>query len=163
LADPQPRRGIAAKLALPAVLAVIILGMVSPLAANAYKKRQLAEHEVAIVALIKEFRQAQDKYKAAHDGQSASKFSDLQLSVPLADLDAPSPGSNDGYRFRMVSGGTQDKSFELMVVPVKYGITGWHTFFLSSGDIYYADLGVKTERIIQGLIAVPANAVRLEN
>ena len=144
------------------MLAVIFLGLVSPFAANAYKKRQLAEHEVAIVELIKEYRQAQEKFQAAH-GERARKFSDLELSVQPADLDASKPGSTSGYRFRIVPSGSGENSFDLLVVPVTYGITGWHTFFLSGHDIYYADLGVRTDRIMQGLVGIPANAVRIAN
>jgi hypothetical protein len=163
LVDSAPRRGWAAKLVLPAVLAVIILGMVSPLAANAYKKRQLAEHELAVVGLIKEYRQAQAKYQAAH-GEPARKFSDLELSVQPADMDVPKSGATDGYRFRIVpSGSAGENGFDLLAVPATYGITGWHTFFLSGHDIYYADLSVKTDRIVQGLVSLPANATRIQD
>jgi hypothetical protein len=162
-ADPPPRKGWAARLALPGVLVVIALGMASPIFANAYKKRQLAENEQSVVKVIREYREAQNKFHAAH-GDYAHALSQLEMSGQPADMDSTKGGSTHGYRFRITAGSTNtDRGFDLLIAPEKYGFTGWHTFFLSGQDIYYADLGFKTDRIVQGITSIPADAVRIGN
>ena len=161
-ADPPPRKGLAARLALPGVLTVIALGMASPIFANAYKKRQLAENEQSVVKVIKEYREAQAKYRALH-GDYAHALSELEMSVQPADMDSTKPGSTHGYRFRIVSGSNGERGFDLLVVPEKYGFTGWDTFFLAGQDIYYKDLGFKTDRIAQSVTSIPEDAARIVN
>ena len=57
-----------------------------------------------------------------------------------------------GGKFDYVINGNMIAGFALVAWPVKYGVTGVHTFVVNrNGTVYQADLGDKTESVAEGI------------
>ncbi len=167
------------QLVLPLILLVILLGLLSPFAVTAYKRRQLAANEQAVLRALREYARAQARV-FANAKCYARSLAEIESPLRGAEMDASQGGDFYGYHFRVLTSqgssapggakqyvddaGRMTGGYGLLAVPLKYGFTGRDTFLLSKDGVYYVDWGVRTEEATQNLryFTVPENAQKIE-
>jgi type II secretory pathway pseudopilin PulG len=160
------------RLLLPALFVIILGGLASPFILAARKQRQLAANETALLALLKNYANAQDAAFQSR-GEYATSFEQLNLPEAFPDIDQLKSTPLSGYRFRILtssgenswldSQGRLTKSFGLLAVPASYMVTGRDTFLMSGHDIYCVDFNIRTEQITQELrsFGIPRGAQKV--
>ena len=164
----------------PILFGIIALGLTIPFVLNAYKNRQLAANETALVERLRAFVKDQ-KAHFEKKQEYAQTFSDLGGPwAEIQDMDAKKPTTLHGYHFRILKAqgqqvpegaksylddsGRMTKGHALLAVPEKYGFTGIHTFLIRDGGIWYVDLDVTGHKLTDTLqyFMIPEKAQKLE-
>jgi type II secretory pathway pseudopilin PulG len=158
------------------VVAFIMLGIATPFVVVQFKNSVLKNNETATLQLLRDYVKAQSEYFAKHK-EYAQNFADLGAEFSAAPEIGARGKDLHGYQYRIMRGesaldgsksfldadGKMTRKHGLMAAPLKYGVTGKDTFFVSGDQIFVLDIGPKTEQAVAELnhLTIPDTATKL--